>query len=143
MVVNTLSNMYAKAYKLPEIKLVNQPFTYTVFQEGESCWKLAICASKLVFSFTEFDFSTFGGSMFIGFIYMFTPLMFAMELIEDREVISYFGQWSVSDLMNNAPLKIRAKNQLRVNGLSFGIYYGSFFTVLCGMMFYVLVALLA
>ena len=39
--------------------------------------------------------------------------------------------------------QIRAKNQLRVNGLSFGMYYGTFFTVLVGMMLYVLIALLA
>lgn len=30
-------------------------------------------------------------------------------------------------------LQIRAKNQLRVNGLSFGLYYSSFYTVLGGM----------
>ena len=34
IVVNSLSNMYANAYRLPEIKVINQPFTYTTFQEG-------------------------------------------------------------------------------------------------------------
>lgn len=38
--------------------------------------------------------------------------------------------------------QIRAKNQLRVNGLGFGLYFGSFFLVLGGMMLVVCAALL-
>jgi hypothetical protein len=34
----------------------------------------------------------------------------------------------------NILLQIRAKNQLRVNGLNFYIYFGSFFTILGGML---------
>ena len=39
-------------------------------------------------------------------------------------------------------LQIRAKNQLRVNGLGFGLYYGSFFTVLGTMCLVLCAALL-
>ena len=61
--------------------------------------------------------------MFVGFTYCLIPIGMALELIEDRE--------------------IRARNQLRVNGLSFGIYYGSFFFVLGSMMLVVCFVLLA
>ncbi len=40
-------------------------------------------------------------------------------------------------------MQIRAKNQLRVNGLTFGLYYGSFLTVLGSMMLALLAALIA
>ena len=39
-------------------------------------------------------------------------------------------------------LQIRAKNQLRVNGLGFYLYFGSFYTVLLTMMFILCGALL-
>eukprot|EP00095_Tigriopus_kingsejongensis_P007732 maker-scaffold200_size264178-snap-gene-0.9 protein:Tk07732 transcript:maker-scaffold200_size264178-snap-gene-0.9-mRNA-1 annotation:"atp-binding cassette sub-family a member 5" len=70
----------------------------------------------------NFDFGSFGGTIFIGFTYVLIPIGLALELIEDRE--------------------IRARNQLRVNGLTFGLYYGSFYLVLGGMMLIILAALL-
>ena len=70
-----------------------------------------------------FDGGAFAGAMFIGFTYVMMPLGMGLELIEDRE--------------------IRAKNQLRVNGLTFGLYFGSFFFVLGGMMLIAFGVLLA
>ena len=57
--------------------------------EIKLCWEIGICCDLKMcyFSFLpDFDFSSFGGSMFIGFTYMFIPLGLALELIEDREV---------------------------------------------------------
>ena len=70
----------------------------------------------------QFDGLLFGGSTFIGFTYVIMVMGFALELIYDRE--------------------IRAKNQLRVNGLGFYLYFGSFYTVLGVMMFILCGALL-
>ena len=39
-------------------------------------------------------------------------------------------------------LQVRARNQLRVNGLTFNLYFGSFFVVLGGMLLVLLVLLL-
>lgn len=62
----------------------------------------------------EFDGGAFVGNMFVGFTYVIMAMGLSLELIEDREM--------------------RVKNQLRVNGLNFYLYYGSFFTILGPMM---------
>lgn len=40
-------------------------------------------------------------------------------------------------------MQIRAKNQLRVNGVGFYVYFGAYFTVLLPMMFILCFALMA
>ena len=70
-----------------------------------------------------FDGLSFAGSIFLGFTYVIMVMGLAMELIADRE--------------------IRAKNQLRVNGLDFYIYFGSFYTVFGAMIVILCAALLA
>ena len=69
-----------------------------------------------------FDGSSFGGNMLVGITYVFIPCGFALELIYDRE--------------------IRARNQLRVNGLTFTMYFGTFFVVLGGLLLLLLCILL-
>ena len=69
-----------------------------------------------------FDGGAFAGNMFVGITYVFIPCGFALELIYDRQ--------------------IRARNQLRVNGLSFSMYFGTFFVVLGTLLFLLLCILL-
>ena len=69
-----------------------------------------------------FDGGAFSGNMFVGITYVFIPCGFALELIYDRQ--------------------IRARNQLRVNGLSFAMYFTSFFVVLGAMLLLLLCVLL-
>lgn len=71
----------------------------------------------------EFDGGAFSGNLFIGLTYAFIPCGFALELIYDRQ--------------------IRAKNQLRVNGLTFPLYFGSIFVVLSILLLFLLCILLA
>nr|QST14978.1 ABCA5 protein [Diaphanosoma celebensis] len=61
-----------------------------------------------------FDPGQFSSAMFIGMLFVLAPSALACEIVLDREV--------------------HAKNLLRVNGLSFGMYFGSFFIVLGSMM---------
>ncbi|XP_046440757.1 ABC-type organic anion transporter ABCA8-like [Daphnia pulex] len=61
-----------------------------------------------------FDPGSFTSAMFIGMLFVLAPSALACEIVLDRE--------------------IHAKNLLRVNGLSFGQYFGSFFIVLGSMM---------
>ena len=67
-------------------------------------------------------FKTFGACFFIGMAYVIAPLGMALELIYDRSV--------------------GLKNQLRVNGLSTFLYYGSVFFVLGLMMILLLVMMI-
>ena len=71
--------------------------------------------------------------MFLGFVYVIAPLSGAMEMVEDREVCVcvLVGTRPLfeSHITQEICLQIRARNQLRVNGFSFGLYYASFFTV--------------
>ena len=69
-----------------------------------------------------FDGGAFSGNMFVGITYVFIPCGFALELIYDRQ--------------------IRARNQLRVNGLSFAMYFTTFFVVLGAMLLLLLCVLL-
>ena len=59
----------------------------------------------------------------VGITYAFIPCGFALELIHDRQ--------------------IRARNQLRVNGVSFAMYFATFFIVLGGLLFLLLLLLLS
>ena len=67
-------------------------------------------------------FMTFGACLLIGMSYALAPLGMALELIYDRSV--------------------GLKNQLRVNGLSTWLYYGSFFFVLSLLMILLLAMLI-
>ncbi|XP_065570568.1 ABC-type organic anion transporter ABCA8-like [Artemia franciscana] len=58
----------------------------------------------------QFNPGQFSSAIFIGMVFILTPTSLNIDLVQDRET--------------------RAKNQLRVNGLSFGIYFGSYFIVL-------------
>ena len=62
-----------------------------------------------------YDYAAFAGVMFIGFAVLMPPIGVSMELVEDRET--------------------RAKNQLRVNGFGFGLYFSAVFTVEMCIMF--------
>ncbi|XP_059079473.1 cholesterol transporter ABCA5-like isoform X1 [Tigriopus californicus] len=103
IIINQISNIMADLHNLDSINTISHNFKHTSMAG-------------------DFDFGSFGGTIFIGFTYVLIPIGLALELIEDRE--------------------IRAKNQLRVNGLTFGLYYGSFYLVLGGMMLIVLAVLL-
>ena len=57
----------------------------------------------------EFDYSSFGAGIFFGLVFVFGAIGSGLGIVEDRE--------------------IRAKNQLRVNGFSFGLYFGVWTTI--------------
>ncbi len=69
-----------------------------------------------------FDGLLFAGAMFLGFTYVIMIISLSLELIYDRE--------------------IRAKNQLRVNGLGFYLYFASFYTIFLVMIFILCIAIL-
>ncbi|KAG8236660.1 hypothetical protein J437_LFUL014508, partial [Ladona fulva] len=71
----------------------------------------------------EFNSGSFSSSLFIGMIFVLVPISLAVDMVYDREV--------------------KAKNQLRVNGLSSAIYFIIYFVVLGALMVLVCVVLLA
>ncbi|KAI7815451.1 ABC subfamily A member [Rhyzopertha dominica] len=71
----------------------------------------------------EFNVGIFSSSTFMGMIFVLIPVSLAVDMVYDRE--------------------IKAKNQLRVNGLSFFMYFITYFIVLGFIMVLVCSALLA
>ncbi len=69
-----------------------------------------------------FDYAAFAGVMFIGFTYLMLPMGLAMELVEDRE--------------------LKCKNQLRVNGFGFGLYFSVHFVLMAVLMLIMILILL-
>ncbi|KAF5301097.1 hypothetical protein FQA39_LY10916 [Lamprigera yunnana] len=70
----------------------------------------------------EFNIGVFSTSMFLGMMFVLIPVSLAVDMVYDRE--------------------IKAKNQLRVNGLSFSMYFITYFIVLVALMFVICAALL-
>ncbi|XP_046604475.1 cholesterol transporter ABCA5-like isoform X2 [Neodiprion virginianus] len=62
----------------------------------------------------EFNIGIGSSALFIGMIFVLIPIILAVDMVYDRE--------------------IKAKNQLRVNGLSFSMYFLTYFIVLAGLM---------
>ena len=52
--------------------------------------------SRLTSLTANFDGSSFGGGMLVGLTYIFIPIFFALELIDDREVIFYSYTTSIT-----------------------------------------------
>ncbi|KAJ4426611.1 hypothetical protein ANN_26409 [Periplaneta americana] len=70
----------------------------------------------------EFNMGTFSSAIFLGMIFVLVPVSLAVDMVYDRE--------------------IKAKNQLRVNGLSFFMYFFTYFVVLAALMLFICIALL-
>lgn len=70
----------------------------------------------------EFNLGTFSSALFIGMIFVLIPVSLAVDMVYDREM--------------------KAKNQLRVNGLSSSMYFSAYFIVLSGLMIIICAALL-
>uniref|UniRef100_A0A182UJ49 ABC transporter domain-containing protein n=1 Tax=Anopheles melas TaxID=34690 RepID=A0A182UJ49_9DIPT len=62
----------------------------------------------------EFNIGTFSSALFVGMIFVLIPVSLAVDMVYDREM--------------------KAKNQLRVNGLSSSLYLSAYFIVLSGLM---------
>ncbi|XP_071448970.1 cholesterol transporter ABCA5-like [Hetaerina americana] len=71
----------------------------------------------------EFNGGSFSSSLLIGMIFVLVPISLAVDMVYDREV--------------------KAKNQLRVNGLSPIIYFITYFVILATLMLLICVVLLA
>lgn len=71
----------------------------------------------------EFNLGTFSTSLFVGMLFVLVPVSLAVDTVYDREQ--------------------RTRNQLRINGLSAGLYFGAFFILLGGLMLLVAASLLA
>ncbi|KAK9754118.1 ABC transporter [Popillia japonica] len=69
-----------------------------------------------------FNIGIFSTATFMGMIFVLVPVSLAVDMVYDRE--------------------IKAKNQLRVNGLSFSMYFITYFIVLAGLMVLICSALL-
>ncbi|KAI4454722.1 atp-binding cassette transporter subfamily a abca [Holotrichia oblita] len=69
-----------------------------------------------------FNIGIFSTATFMGMIFVLVPVSLAVDMVYDRE--------------------IKAKNQLRVNGLSFSMYFITYFIVLAGLMVLICAALL-
>lgn len=70
----------------------------------------------------EFNLGTFSSALFIGMIFVLIPVSLAVDMVYDREM--------------------KAKNQLRVNGLTATMYFSAYFIVLSGLMIIISAALL-
>ncbi|XP_037043268.1 ATP-binding cassette sub-family A member 9-like [Bradysia coprophila] len=70
----------------------------------------------------EFNLGTFSSALFIGMIFVLIPVSLAVDMVYDREM--------------------KAKNQLRVNGLRASMYFSAYFIVLSGLMIIICAALL-
>lgn len=70
----------------------------------------------------EFNIGIFSSSIFIGMIFVLIPASLSIDMVYDREV--------------------KAKNQLRVNGLSFFMYFFTYFIVLAALMIIICACLL-
>lgn len=70
----------------------------------------------------EFNLGTFSSALFIGMIFVLIPVSLAVDMVYDREM--------------------KAKNQLRVNGLTSSMYFSAYFIVLSGLMIIICAALL-
>lgn len=70
----------------------------------------------------EFNIGTFSSALFVGMIFVLVPVSLAVDMVYDREM--------------------KAKNQLRVNGLSTSIYFLAYFIVMAALMVIVCVAML-
>ncbi|KAK4878287.1 hypothetical protein RN001_010793 [Aquatica leii] len=69
----------------------------------------------------EFNIGVFSTSIFLGMMFVLIPVSLAVDMVYDRE--------------------IKAKNQLRVNGLSFTMYFITYFIVLVALMLIISAAL--
>ncbi|CAG2054714.1 unnamed protein product [Timema podura] len=105
----------------------------------------------------EFNMGTFSSSLFIGMIFVLVPVSLAVDMVYDREekpppvhpaeIRTSISPSSVvwlntTGALANYATEIRAKNQLRVNGLSFFMYFLTYFMVLAGIMLFICAALL-
>ncbi|XP_033331289.2 cholesterol transporter ABCA5 isoform X1 [Megalopta genalis] len=70
----------------------------------------------------EFNIGTGSTALFIGMNFVLLPIILVVDMVYDRE--------------------IKAKNQLRVNGLSFSIYFLTYFIVLVGLMTFICLCIL-
>jgi ATP-binding cassette, subfamily A (ABC1), member 5 len=70
----------------------------------------------------EFNIGTFSSALFVGMIFVLLPVSLAVDIVYDREM--------------------KAKNQLRVNGLATSLYFSAYFIVLTGLMLLICAALL-
>lgn len=71
----------------------------------------------------EFNLGTLSSAVFVGMIFVLIPVTLSVDMVYDREM--------------------KAKNQLRVNGLTTKLYFVAYFLVMAGLMILVCVALLA
>lgn len=70
----------------------------------------------------QFNIGTFSSAIFVGMIFVLIPVSLSIDMVYDREM--------------------KAKNLLRVNGLSSILYFLAYFTVLTGIMLIICSALL-
>ncbi|KAK1133937.1 hypothetical protein K0M31_011724 [Melipona bicolor] len=70
----------------------------------------------------EFNIGTASSALFIGMNFVLLPITLVVDMVYDRE--------------------IKAKNQLRVNGLSFSMYFLTYFIVLVGLMTFICLCIL-
>ncbi|XP_076233119.1 cholesterol transporter ABCA5 [Calliopsis andreniformis] len=70
----------------------------------------------------EFNIGTASSAVFIGMNFALLPITLVVDMVYDRE--------------------IKAKNQLRVNGLSFSMYFLTYFIVLVGLMTFICLCIL-
>ncbi|XP_014224369.1 ATP-binding cassette sub-family A member 5-like isoform X2 [Trichogramma pretiosum] len=70
----------------------------------------------------EFNIGIASSALFIGMDLVLVPITLAVDMVYDRE--------------------IKAKNQLRVNGLSFTMYFFTYFVVLIGLMSFICLGIL-
>lgn len=76
----------------------------------------------------------------MGMIFVLVPVSLAIDMVYDREV--RINTAAPKNSNNPVLFQIKAKNQLRVNGLSFSMYFITYFTVLAAIMILICAVLL-
>ena len=95
---------------------------------------------------TQFG-ATIGGFILLGYTYTLVIMGFTTDLIYDRQVKerNFSTNPFVMKCLFFGLIQVQAKNQLRVNGLSYYMYYGSFLApmMVVVMVFYTCLLVLA
>ncbi|XP_022180938.1 ATP-binding cassette sub-family A member 5-like isoform X1 [Myzus persicae] len=81
---------------------------------------------KMEYKQNEYSFSRCSSAFFLGIVFVLVPVSLSADLVYDRE--------------------IKAKNQLRINGVTFMQYFSSYFILLISMLlgiFFILIILIA
>lgn len=90
----------------------------------------------------EFNIIVFASAISIGMIFVLVPVSLSIDMVYEREVRHKNQLLREKIYCFLSMFQVKVKNQLRVNGLSFFMYFFTYFVVLAGLMVIIVAALL-